>query len=883
MNLLFANVVTVRRLATLALLAVLSVGLNACSGNDSATNGKAHPASDAGGLSDAGGDASYDTGVDAASVDATGDSGPDADAGGGYDPSLADLGAPPTDCPTTVVNDGADGATVRARIFVPSYRLDFGALTSQRTFREHIHQLIHEKVLPCRAPHLPNVVVFPESMSLPMLLIGPKADAARHMAQSTQALTSMVGKLTDAFGYYGEQFPDTSIPNRLLLALTDTVVRATYDTFGQLADRYDLYVSVTVDLPDFEKTTDPALVARVGDPDYPDLQYAYVATSPKVHNRQILFGPDGKVVDETLKTYVTQTEITQLNIAPGDFTDIHLMDTPWGRTGVVISKPAWMPDVQDRLDDLGAEIIFQPEAFVGGWVKPLPPTMPPTQQVRWQPDVFMLAGWNLVQRSPRATHGYVAQLTGNFFELPADGQVQFIEKASRQAGAAAFVGQPGPLAGNTFIGPWAFDDPGQANPSMSLAQRRTDLRADGAKLLPGSGDPREGDYVDGMWAADLHGPDPSAYPISVQTHPQIAVIGAKTYVVSSAGQIGQRRLRVQVYQDGALASDATEEFAGYDVVRPTIAAGSGKLHIVTELIGDGENRLGYTTFDTQTDHFAGTHKVIAADEVGQWAFHPSIQVQGNLLHMSWIKRVGNANRAYYAQTSLDAPFEQLSVDTAIEARPQDRPGLRADQWDARVAVSSQAIAVTWMDFKDWQWEIRAAVSTDGGLSWSQPLRLDTVPGGVEAINSTPRIRHLLNATFAVAWTDARATRANTRVAYAMLTANSDGTATATPAQLVDADGPYDRWSWRPTVVDDGAQAWLVYQTLEGDSWSVQRVPMTKGAPGSVETLVDPSTTAKHFVAASVGADGSTKLAYEEVAPHTGGASQVRFKSIAATP
>lgn len=862
-----------RCIGVLALFATIAAagGCGDDNGSSQNSNGTGYDAA----LYDATGDAAADAGDDGSLGDAAGDVNPDATIGPTYEPALADLGDPPATCPTEIIHNRDRPSPAQARVFVPNYRIDFDVLSSQRSFREDIHDLVHRQVLPCLAADKPNVIVFPEAMGLPMLLIGQKAASARQLDQSTQALTSMITEVEPAFSYYTEKFPDASLTGQFLLAMTDTVVRATYDTFGQIADRYDIYVSVTVDLPDFEKVTDPALVERLGDPDYATHQYAFEATSADVYNRQILFGPDGSVVDQTLKTYVTQAEIDQLDLAPADFTDIHPMQTPWGRTGVVISKPAWMPDVQDRLEDMGAQVIFQPEAYLGGWVRPLPPSMS-AEAARWEPDVFSLGGYNLVQRSARATHSFVAQLTGNFFEMPADGQVQVVEKASRQTGRAAFVGQKGPLAGNVFVGPWVAPDPGVADPTLSLAERRGQLREVGAKLIPGSGDPLEGDYVEGMWAADLVGP-PSSEPVAVDTHPQLAHAGDTTYVVSSHGNVGTRHLQVQRVDAGALGPKQTLPISGFDVVRPAVAVGPQLVHIVAELIGDGENRLVYTAFDPAAGIFVGSPKIIDPHLVGQWAFHPSIQVSDQVLHISWIERVGDANRAHYAQTSLSDPFANLSVDTAIEARPSSREGVRANQWDARLAVAPEAIAVTWLDFRDWQWAVMASVSLDGGLNWSRPVRLDAVSEGVEALNSTPTIEAIGDRQFRIAWTDARATRANTRIATATLTARADGGVEHTDAVIVDAAAPFDVWSWRPTITHNAQGDGLFWETMQAGEWRIDRATIdADGTIGEPDAVVSASATAKHYAAVD---PASGVLVFESVAPFTGGASHLQVESL----
>jgi predicted amidohydrolase len=845
------------------LLASIGLWLSACSGDHTDNQRPNNGGSDAG--------------VDAAPADAGADStdGSSDAPVRRYDPTLADRGEPPQDCTTDVVNIDQGGAAT-ARVFVLNYRVDFDVLASQGEFREHIHELIHRQVVPCVDQTLPNVVVFPESMGLPMLLIGDKAATARQMSQTTDALTTVIQQIVDAFGYYGEAFPDAGLTNRFLLAITDTVVRVTYDTFGQLADRYDLYISVTVDLPEFEETSDPQLVAKLADPDYDEHDYAYRATSSEVYNRQILFGPDGAVVDQTLKTYVTQVELDELDLAAGDFTDIHPMSTPWGSTGVVISKPAWMPDVQDRLEDLGAEIIFQPEAFVGGWIKPVADDTP-AEAVRWEPELFNLGGWNMVQRSPRATHNFVPQLTGNFFELPADGQVQIIEEAAAPSSADEFVGQRGPLAGNLFIGPWVVPDPIVDDASLSLEQRRAQLRQTGERLLPGSGDPLEGAYVEGIWAADLY-THTAGDPAQVQTHPDATYLGAAIFAASSQGTIGQRELVVSVRGDDGSTTDHHLDAAGYDVVRPSITAGTDKLHILAEVIGDGENRLLYARFDPDQEAFEAD-QIVDADLVGQWAFHPFVTASDDALHLSWIRRVDDANRAYYAQTSLSDPFGSLSVEAEIEPRPDNRPVLRANQWDARIAVDGSTIAATWIDFKNWQWEVLAAVSTDAGANWSDPVRVDAVIEGVEAIHSSPTIAALGGDAFVVAWTDADATRPSTRIGLRSFSLQA-GDIELGQAHLLAGAAPYERWDWRPAIASHAGEAAVAYQTLLDDQWAVHFARLdTNLEPQPEEVAVAASDTIKHYPTMLLQSGSTPVVIWEESSPQQRPHSAVQIEAV----
>src|SRR5262249_55874704 len=152
-----------------------------------------------------------------------------------------------------------------------------------------------------------------------------------------------------------------------------------------------------------------ALVTLLRDPDEPTRTYAYEAVSPLPHNTTFVFAPDGEVLvpdgtggtlrspSETAgvirgsvdKAYLTPIEEPPPGngagpaLALGAVRDQEVLDTPVGRLGIVISKDAWMVDVNDRLQAKGANVILQPEAF-SEWGYATTP---------WQPDIFKEGGF----------------------------------------------------------------------------------------------------------------------------------------------------------------------------------------------------------------------------------------------------------------------------------------------------------------------------------------------------------------------------------------------------------------------------------------------------------------------------------------------------------
>jgi hypothetical protein len=191
----------------------------------------------------------------------------------------------------------------------------------------------------------------------------------------------------------------------------------------------------------------------------------------------------------TSKAYLVPIEQPPPGTAAGlslSFTplrDQEVLDTPVGKLAIVISKDAWMVDVNDRFVAKGANVVLQPEAF-DSWA---------FTTTEWSPDVFGEGGRANVQKNPEWVVNVDPDLSGNLFDITFDGQSSIIGRkrkgpAGPLDGTNAWIGQ-NPDTSLLAVGPWIAPDPGIANPSMTLAARRAALVADGALLKPGSGIP----------------------------------------------------------------------------------------------------------------------------------------------------------------------------------------------------------------------------------------------------------------------------------------------------------------------------------------------------------------------------------------------------------
>src|SRR5436309_1057845 len=176
-------------------------------------------------------------------------------------------------------------------------------------------------------------------------------------------------------------------------------------------------------------------------------------------------------------------EAASLSLSYGAVRDMEVIDAQAVQLAIVISKDAWMVDVNDRFAAKGANVILQPEAFSEWAYAPAP----------WQPDIFKEGGYANLQKIGSFLLNVDASMTGNFLDVTFDGQSAIIGRKRKidpgpLGPANAWIGQ-NPDTGFRAMAPWIEPDPGIATAALGLAARRMLLATDGATLLPGSGIP----------------------------------------------------------------------------------------------------------------------------------------------------------------------------------------------------------------------------------------------------------------------------------------------------------------------------------------------------------------------------------------------------------
>lgn len=397
---------------------------------------------------------------------------------------------------------GAPGRVTRAVAVGNRIRL-----TARMTEAGYVAEL--ERIVALAAPHLstdrPNLLVLTELLGLPAALAGRRGALARRARSSRMALSLLALALLPRVLAYRRRWRVT-LPQALLLASTDALYRPFAETLSRLAGQYHTHIVATTLAPRVRRSDDPREVARWG---RHGAAAVYLPEGPEIYNAALVFGPDGALLGRVDKVYLTENEIAVLHLTPGKLADARVIATAAGRLGVAISLDAFTPEYLRHLDELGAEIVVQPDANDQRWAAP-------SATSDWQPDEWLSSVLGSIQPAyPRLRYNICAMQTGNFFDLIFDGQSTITARPAAGGPAAHTRGVPfvgvdewvHTGTGETLVGrflaasPWVVEDPVIADPSLPLDERRGRLRAVADELLPGG--KRANQYRESVVWADL--------------------------------------------------------------------------------------------------------------------------------------------------------------------------------------------------------------------------------------------------------------------------------------------------------------------------------------------------------------------------------------------
>jgi predicted amidohydrolase len=706
------------------------------------------------------------------------------------------------------------------RVFAVAWQLRLDDAVSHTSFRDAVHDLVARRVAPALAPDRPNLVAFPEHQTLLAALIGCRGEAARAAlasgATAGEGLQALAAPYGAALGHYAQTFPEVDSPGQLLLlGLTDTLARAVYGTFATLATTHRIHVAVGVTLADHEIVRDER-VALLGDPLVPD-GTAYVAVAPSVRNRCLLFGPNGRLLAFHDKVHLVPVERDRqagFGLVPAELDELEVADLGFARVATVTSKDAWMPDVNDRLEQLGAELLLQPEAFET-WCRP--------GEDLWPPDKFQRGGWWMVQKHPGIHANVTPMLTGRLGDLSFDGQPLVAVPSPAGTSGLALAGQaPGP--GWAAVGRWTIVD----EPAAALCDpaRRPALAGQAAAASAAGGGDRPHEVVH----ADLTLPPTRG----VATPPGWSPAeGPPSTPLSGTSGLAVRP-RVVPNGDGAAVA-----FVG---------------------LLDGQRSICTVTVTADGRPTATPQVVVPRDRRphdhldAQWS--PAITRVGERLHVVFTSFAAeNWDLLTVAGDCRGGWSQPVRIDDADRERGVRRERGHSDP--LLVPVGRRLVAM-WSDLR-WPWvlpQIRLAWSGDGGETWSPSWRADGGPAVAaheDVLRGPPP-----GGTRGQAFPAAAARDGGLDLAWQEL--DHEGVPAIHTARWVDGEpatvirrSPAGRASWRPSLTGVARARWLVWEQAD-DGGGRQVVVATEDGWVPVDPAVPAGAVQRYPTAVAVGAD-----------------------------
>lgn len=706
----------------------------------------------------------------------------------------------------------------KVRVFAMGAKLNLRWLESRQTYRDYIFALADEKE---RGPGKPiivggaddmashltgnDLVVWPESIGLFAALSGERATAARNSDSLEGSIATLFGAYAPQIEYYGAKYPELparGLPTRqLAVALTDTFGRTFLEPFAEMADKYDVWLTTVGDMvqdwqivcmskatftppPSGEQCAEenPMKVQQLGDPFEPERNYAYEATKPNPAVVAFVFNPDGKLVAKRAKSYLTPTELgpdesppggvhVGLDLVPGSasYSDSVPVDTPVGRMAFVISKPAWMPDVLQKIDQRHTDILLQPEFFVGDLAR---------TTGMWASDTLIASGYNDVLRHPSLETLVHPQMEGGVFSFYADQPSHLAIKPRKGTEPGGFIlGQP-EHPGLVQTLDWVVPDP--LNASESMADRRKRLGEAGEKLAPGSGEQCADPAVPGP-CEDGHSEGVLFRDVVVNRRPRYKRYRGKVEKTKfspskpiAPSKNPQRNVALSTY-DGVTEAAYEERRGGRDVVFVTHTHDRGKTWSEPVRVSKSKadqwwpavalgpkDRLTVAWVEKDRIYFArssdgghsfGTPKRLdESSDAAQWK--PALaRGKGNTVHAAYIdeRETGKDDlpQAHVYYKRVGGKAERLDTGS-----PAPLATKFDNSWAPSIAASGKRVLASWIDFVNYDWDVFTRVSTDGGKTWQDQQLANDTPEADEELADTPRAS-IVGGRDLVAWTDWR--------------------------------------------------------------------------------------------------------------------------------
>jgi hypothetical protein len=325
----------------------------------------------------------------------------------------------------------------------------------------------------------------------------------------------------------------------------------------------------------------------------------------------------------------------------------------------------------------------------------------------------------------------------------------------------------------------------------------------------------------------VNGPDGAA--VSLQKNPRVAARRKRVVVVWQDGRERLPAIYLAASADGgatfAPAVKVSDNAPGTVAeLYPDVVLWRGRARVVWQEFADGldddRGRIKLAHF-TLSGRKLGTDIAVDGghDSSGKW--RPAVAAAGRQIYVAWIDE---------RDVSADGiPFEHVYLATSGDGGRSFGPARRVDagapvdhssaldnKWAPSIAARADSLMVVWADFRNYNWDIFAAASRDGGRTFGANVRVDDYAPEIERLHQNPSVAIVPSSGLAVvAWTDVRAREADTNVFFAR--SADRGASFSANAQLddsregfdADADTPSSQWSVR--LASSGREVCAVWQ------------------------------------------------------------------------
>jgi predicted amidohydrolase len=248
---------------------------------------------------------------------------------------------------------------------------------------------------------LPTIVVFPETIGLWLSFVPEVYKQIRECTTIRQALIRGIPRNFGRFAGACWRYKMIGVPTIFLETALEA--EAIYrETFSGLARHYGCYIqagTIYVPLIEDEPVKGRHQIGR------------------KVYNFAYLFGPNGLCLQRVPKLNMSPPLEHKFGFTPGDKTDLHPIDTPLGRLGILICYDGFHQTLVEHYDSLGVQIVLTPSHSDRDWEVPAGFNNGITVGEAWQRHGIA----PLIQGRLNIRYAVVAMMAGRVLDLEGQG------------------------------------------------------------------------------------------------------------------------------------------------------------------------------------------------------------------------------------------------------------------------------------------------------------------------------------------------------------------------------------------------------------------------------------------------------------------------------